>query len=100
MEITIFKENETSVVAIEGRVDTVTAPELESAVKHLINMGASVVFECEKLEYISSAGLRVVLATYKQLTACAGKFAIRHLSREVKSVFDITGFSKILNIEE
>ena len=78
----------------------VTSPELESAVKPLINMGASVVFECEKLEYISSAGLRVVLATHKQLTACAGKFAIRHLNREVRSVFDITGFSKILNIEE
>lgn len=100
MEINILKENETSVVVIEGRVDTVTSPELESAVKPLINMGASVVFECEKLEYISSAGLRVVLATHKQLTACAGKFAIRHLNREVKSVFDITGFSKILNIEE
>ena len=98
MEINILKENETSVVVIEGRVDTVTSPELESAVKPLINMGASVVFECEKLEYISSAGLRVVLATHKQLTACAGKFAIRHLNREVKSVFDITGFSKILNI--
>lgn len=100
MEINILKENETSIVVIEGRVDTVTSPELEAAVKPLINMGASVVFECEKLEYISSAGLRVVLATHKQLTACAGKFAIRHLSREVKSVFDITGFSKILNIEE
>lgn len=100
MEINILKENETSIVVIEGRVDTVTSPELESAVKPLINMGASVVFECEKLEYISSAGLRVVLATHKQLTACAGKFAIRHLNREVKSVFDITGFSKILNIEE
>ncbi|MBO5810209.1 MAG: STAS domain-containing protein [Bacteroidales bacterium] len=100
MEITILKENETSVVVIEGRVDTVTAPELESAVKPLINMGTSVVFECEKLEYISSAGLRVVLAAHKQLTACAGKFVIRHLNREVKSVFDITGFSKILNIEE
>ena len=100
MEINILKENETSVVVIEGRVDTVTSPELESAVKPLINMGASVVFECEKLEYISSAGLRVVLATHKQLTACAGKFAIRHLNREVKSVFDLTGFSKILNIEE
>ena len=100
MEINILKENETSVVVIEGRVDTVTSPELESAVKPLINMGASVVFECKKLEYISSAGLRVVLATHKQLTACAGKFAIRHLNREVKSVFDITGFSKILNIEE
>ena len=100
MEINILKENETSVVVIEGRVDTVTSPDLESAVKPLINMGASVVFECEKLEYISSAGLRVVLATHKQLTACAGKFAIRHLNREVKSVFDITGFSKILNIEE
>mgnify|MGYP003307795196 CR=1 FL=1 len=52
-EYKILKEKETSVLAIEGRVDTVTAAELESAVKQYISMGASVVFECEKLEYIS-----------------------------------------------
>ena len=99
MEITIFKENETSVVVIEGRVDTVTAPELESAVKHLINMGASVVFECEKLEYISSAGLRVVLIAHKSITAKGGRFIVRNLSKEVRSVFDMTGFSRILIIK-
>ena len=99
MEITIFKENETSVVAIEGRVDTVTAPELESAVKHLINMGASVVFECEKLEYISSAGLRVVLTTHRNITAKGGNMNICNVTKQVRSVFDMTGFSRILTIE-
>ena len=98
MEINIIKENETSVVAIAGRLDTVTAPELEAAVKPYINNGVSIVFDCDKLEYISSAGLRVVLSTHKLLAACAGQFAIRNLNAEVKSVFDITGFSKILNI--
>lgn len=54
----------------------------------------------EKLEYISSSGLRVVIATHKQMTACAGRLVVRRLNREVKSVFDLTGFSNILNIED
>ena len=99
MKITVLQEKETSVLEIEGRVDTVTAAELESAVKQYISMGASVVFECEKLEYISSAGLRVVLMAHKSIVANGGRFVIRNLSKEVRSVFDMIGFSNILAIE-
>ena len=99
MKITVLKEKETSVLEIEGRVDTVTAAELESAVKQYISMGASIVFECEGLEYISSAGLRVVLTTHKNITAKGGRFIIHNLNNEVRSVFDMTGFSRILTIE-
>lgn len=100
MELKVRKENTTTIVEIIGRLDTITASELYTAVRPLIADGVEMIFDCEKLEYISSSGLRIVIATHKQMMMCSGKLVIRHLNREVKSVFDITGFSNILNIEE
>ena len=99
MDITIVQENGASIVYIVGRLDTVTAPELDKAVKPLIDLGATVVFDCEKMEYVSSSGLRVVLSTHKQLAAAGGRFIVRKLNQEVRSVFDLTGFSRLLTIE-
>lgn len=99
MDIKILEENGSTIVKIIGRLDTVTAPELDQAVKPLINLGAKIIFECGKLEYVSSSGLRVVLSTHKQLAAVGGTFTVRNLNHEVKSVFDLTGFSRLLNIE-
>jgi anti-anti-sigma factor len=99
MEITILQENGATIVNIIGRLDTVTSPELDVAVKPLIVMGATVIFDCEKMEYVSSSGLRVVLSTFKQLTTVGGRFVVRNLNKEVRSVFDLTGFSRLLNIE-
>ena len=99
MEITILQENGATIVNIVGRLDTVTSPELDVAVKPLIVMGATMIFDCEKMEYVSSSGLRVVLSTFKQLTAVGGRFVVRNLNKEVRSVFDLTGFSRLLNIE-
>ena len=99
MEITILQENGTVTVNIEGRLDTVTAPELENAVKPNIGQSAVLVFNCEKLQYVSSAGLRVVLSTYKQVAAAGGRFIVKNLNPEVKSVFDLTGFSRVLEIQ-
>lgn len=100
MELNIRKENVTTIVEIIGRLDTVTAPDLDAAVKPLIADGVELIFDCEKLEYISSSGLRIVIATHKQMTAYSGRLVVRHLNKEVKSVFDLTGFSNILNIED
>ena len=99
MEITILQENGATIVNIVDRLDTVTAPELDKAVKPLIELGATVVFNCEKMEYVSSSGLRVVLSTHKQLAAAGGRFIVRNLNPEVRSVFDLTGFSRLLTIE-
>ena len=99
MEITILQENGATIVNIIGRLDTVTSPELDIAVKPLIVMGTTIIFDCEKMEYVSSSGLRVVLSTFKQLTAVGGRFVVRNLNKEVRSVFDLTGFSRLLNIE-
>lgn len=99
MEIVISQENGTVVLDIAGRLDTVTASELDNAVKPYIGKCEILVFNCEKLQYVSSAGLRVVLSTHKQVTASGGRFIVRNLNPEVKSVFDLTGFSRVLVIE-
>lgn len=99
MDITILQENGIKTVEISGRLDTLTSPELDRAVKPLITLGAVIEFNCEKMGYISSSGLRVILSTHKQLAASGGRFVIRNLNPEVRSVFDMTGFSRILKIE-
>ena len=99
MEIKILEQSGAKIVNICGRLDTVTSPELEKSVTSLIEVGKTIVFDCEKMEYISSAGLRVVLSTHKQCAASGGRFILRNLTAEVRSVFDMTGFSRLLTIE-
>ena len=100
MEVQILDQNGEKVVVIEGRVDTVTAPDLEMKVSPIWAAPAiTLVFDCEKLEYLSSSGLRIILSAHKQVIARGGKFILRHLNREVRSVIDLTGFSRILTIE-
>ena len=99
MEIDILQENGTVLMNIAGRLDTVTASELDNAVKPYIGKCSAMVFNCEQLQYVSSAGLRVILSTHKLLAASGGRFVLKNLNPEVKSVFDITGFSKVLVIE-
>lgn len=100
MEINILEQNNEIVVSIAGRVDTVTSSDLENAVSEVWNRpSANLIFDCTKMEYISSSGLRVVLKAHKQITAAGGKFVMRNLNNEVRSVIDITGFSRILTIE-
>lgn len=100
MKVEINKVNEETIVVIEGRLDTVTAPELDKEIRPLyVEGGIKVVFDCNALEYVSSSGLRVVLTAHKMLTAKGSKLVLRGLSTEVRSVFDLTGFSRILTIE-
>ena len=99
MEIKVLEQSGAKIVNICGRLDTVTSPELEKSVTPLIEVGKTIVFDCEKMEYISSAGLRVVLSTHKQCAASGGRFILRNLTAEVRSVFDMTGFSRLLTIE-
>lgn len=100
MEISIFKQNEENHLAINGRVDTINAAELEKQINPFFeNSGETLVLDCENMSYISSTGLRVILLTHKKITANGGKFILRNLSVEVRSIFDMTGFSRILTIE-
>jgi anti-anti-sigma factor len=99
MEVKIQKEATETVVWIEGRVDTVSAPDLEKVVFPLLDEPCTLVFDCASLEYISSSGLRIILTVHKTLTAKGGKFILRNISKEVYQVFVLTGFSHILTIQ-
>lgn len=100
METSILVKGEETIIAIEGRVDTVTAATLEKTAHPYLNeSNITLVFDCEKMAYVSSSGLRVILMSHKQVTAKGGKFILRNLNPEVRSVIDMTGFSRILTIE-
>jgi len=85
-------------VFLEGRLDTVTAPQLENELKDALDDVKKLVIDAAKLEYISSAGLRVFLSTQKIMNQ-KGKMIVKNLSEEVKEIFEITGFLDILTVE-
>ena len=98
--MTISKEqNGTSlVVSLEGRLDTTTAPDLEAALKESLSSVKDLTMDFAKLDYISSAGLRVLLSTQK-IMAKQGSMRIIHVNDTIMEVFEITGFVDILTIE-
>ena len=100
MKIEITQTNGSVVAAVAGRLDTETSSEFEKTLTaYFTSPGLELVLDCSAMEYISSAGLRVVLMAHKSLVAGGGRFIIRNLSKEVRSVFDMIGFSNILTIE-
>ena len=88
----------TLTVALEGRLDTTTAPKLEEKLLGSVDGITRLVFDVEKLEYISSAGLRVLLAMQKLMNR-QGAMLLRNVNEAVMKVFEVTGFSDILRIE-
>ena len=100
MNINMTTEGRTLTAAVEGRLDTTTAPELEAALRSAMTDIQDVIFDFEKLEYISSAGLRVLLSAQKKVREGGdGQVIVRGANDLVKEVFAITGFSDILTIE-
>ena len=98
MTIDKKKEGNRLVLAVSGRLDTMTAPELESVIKDNMDGVEEPILDFKDLEYISSAGLRVVLGARKAM-GDKGSFAVRNLCSDVREIFDITGFSDIITIE-
>lgn len=88
----------TLTVKLEGRLDTTTSPKLEEELKGSVDGVTCLVLDFEKLEYISSAGLRVLLSMQKIMTK-QGEMHIKNVNETVMEVFEITGFADILTIE-
>ena len=86
------------VVALEGRLDTMTAPELEAELSKSLAGSESLELDFSTLDYISSAGLRVLLSAHKTMNPKGG-MKVTHVNEIVREVFDVTGFSDILTIE-
>ena len=98
MTVEIKKSVEEVVLQVTGRLDTTTAPALDKAIAENMNGIKSLVLDFKALEYISSAGLRVLLSAQKKMQQI-GSMKVINVCEEVMEVFDITGFADILTIE-
>ena len=98
MTIEIKKNREATVIEIVGRLDTITAPALEKTINEDIGDAKNLILDVKGMEYISSAGLRVILSTQKKLQSI-GSMKLINVCEEVMEVFEMTGFADILTIE-
>ncbi|MBI5247944.1 MAG: STAS domain-containing protein [Desulfomonile tiedjei] len=99
MDVNFSKQGDWTIIAVEGRMDTVSAPEFEKMVQERILQGSNrLIVDFSKLDYISSAGLRSILVAGKNSKAKGGELACCGLQGVVKKVFDVSGFHKLLPI--
>ena len=98
LNISKTAEDGKAVFTLEGRLDTITAPQLEKELKATLDGVKELTLDFEKLDYISSAGLRVLLATQKTM-AKQGEMKLTRVGEAVMDIFEVTGFSDILTIE-
>ena len=98
MTILQTKNEKMLTIALEGRLDTTTAPELEAVLNDALADTEELTFDFEKLDYISSAGLRVLLAAQKTMNR-QGTMKVIHANEMILEIFEVTGFSDILTVE-
>ena len=99
MNLTVTSENKVYTIAITGRIDTLTAPELESKFREIEKNAEKLIFDMREVEYISSAGMRVIVAEHRAMLPKDG-LVLRGLTKNVRTIINLTGFNNILNIEE
>ena len=98
MEIRKTVQGSTLNIALEGRLDTTTAPQLEEELKRSWDGVTELILDFQALDYLSSAGLRVILAAPKVMNR-QGRMVVRHVNESIMEVFELTGFVDILTIE-
>ncbi|MBR2736519.1 MAG: STAS domain-containing protein [Firmicutes bacterium] len=99
MTITKTLEGSALTIALDGRLDTQTSPELEKVLESSLSSVESLKFDFTGLEYISSAGLRVLLSSQRQMNRRNGKMVVSNVNSNIMDVFQVTGFEDILTIE-
>lgn len=97
MTIVKMLDGNTMTLVLEGRLDTSTAPQLDEVLKQDLDSVRNLTLDFEKLEYISSAGLRVLIWAYQTLDARGGTLKMEHVSDMIRETFDLTGLSELLN---
>jgi len=101
MEISVTESGDVRILSFQGNLDTNTSPDAENEINGLIDAGAQkLLVNFENLDYISSAGLRILLATARKLKASQGDLKICCLNETVQEVFDISGFATILSVSK
>lgn len=99
MTISEQRDQNKIILQVKGRLDTVTSPQLEQTLEKLLEKEGELVLDFTALEYISSAGLRVLLAAHKRMETQEGRLVIRGANAVVREVFIVTGFMDILHVE-
>ncbi len=99
MTVKFTKQEDSLTVSIEGRLDTLTAPELEEQLEPELDEAETLTFDLSLLDYISSAGLRVLLGAVHIMQDKGEVVTVRNVKQEVMDVFEVTGFTDFLNIE-
>jgi anti-anti-sigma factor len=98
MQINTRTSNDVHIVAINGSLDSTTSPEAQKSLDEVLASAKKVVLDFSQLDYISSAGLRVLLGAAKKLRASSGKLGMFGLNQSVREVFEISGFATILSV--
>ena len=98
MQITKTVENDNLTLSLKGRLDTLTAPQLEAEVNGKLDGVKTLIFDFQNLAYVSSAGLRILFMAQKIMNK-QGKMIVRNANADIKDIFTVTGFSNILTLE-
>ena len=99
MEVQVTKEASATVAALIGRLDTLAAQEIAPQMDELKNVDGTLILDCTQLSYISSSGLRIFLTLRKAAAEKGGKIIVRGLSNDIRSVFMMTGFLNLFEIQ-
>lgn len=99
MEVKITTEDKVTTAYLIGRLDTLAAQEIAPQMDQLKNAGGTLVLDCSELSYISSSGLRIFLTLRKAAAERGGKVIVRNISHEIRSVFMMTGFLNLFEIQ-
>ena len=99
MEVNVTKEAAATVAALIGRLDTLAAQEIAPQMDELKNVDGTLILDCSELSYISSSGLRIFLTLRKAAAQKGGKVIVRGISNEIRSVFMMTGFLNLFEIQ-
>lgn len=99
MEVKFNKQDSSLTVAISGNIDTVTAPELDTKLQENLSGIKNLILDFAAVDYISSAGLRVILMTNQMMEDVEGEMTIKNVNEDVRDVFEMTGFDSLLNLD-
>lgn len=99
MEATFDKNANSLTVAVTGSIDTVTAPQLDSLLQENWDGVTELIMDFAEVDYISSAGLRVILMANQQMEECDGSMTVRNINEDIREIFEMTGFDSLLDLE-
>ena len=99
LDVKMLQEGRELTVALKGELNVGTAPDLQNQLNEKFAETDSLIFDMAELDYISSAGLRVILYAYQKITSGGGTMTVKNMSEDVRDIFEVTGFKDAMHIE-